>query len=61
MTGHATCCCRATLDTIDHLRGDLARVTEELDRAWGFLVYSLRLAPRQADQDQLDLANGDRQ
>ena len=29
MTGHATCCCRATLDTLDQLRADLARVTEE--------------------------------
>ena len=61
MNAHETCCCRATLDTIDQLRADLARVTAERDRAWGFLVYSLRLAPRQAEQDQLDLTNGDRQ
>ena len=58
MNAHETCCCRATLDTIDHLRGDLARVTEELDRA---LDLTSALGMQQADQDQLDLTNGDRQ
>ena len=58
MTGHATCCCRATLDTIDQLRADLARVTEERDRA---LDLTSALGMQQADRDQLDLTNGDRQ
>ena len=48
MTGHDTCCCRATLDTIDRIRADIARVTEERDRV-------------SDNQDQLDLTNGDRQ
>ncbi len=58
MTGHETCCCRATLDTIDQLRADLARVTEERDRA---LDLTSALGMQQAEQDQLDLTNGDRQ
>ena len=57
MTGHDTCCCRATLDTIDQLRADLARVTEERDRA---LDLTSALGMQQAEQDQLDLTNGDR-
>ena len=58
MNAHETCCCRATLDTIDQLRADLARVTEERDRA---LDLTSALGMQQADQDQLDLTNGDRQ
>lgn len=57
MTAHETCCCRATLDTIDQLRADLARVTAERDRA---LDLTSALGMQQADQDQLDLTNGDR-
>ena len=60
MTGHETCCCRATLDTIDQLRADLARVTEERDRASGMVDFLLGPS-QQAEQDQLDLTNGDRQ
>ena len=57
MNAHETCCCRATLDTIDRLRADLARVTEERDRA---LDLTSALGMQQADRDQLDLTNGDR-
>ena len=60
MNAHATCCCRATLDTLDQLRADLARVTAERDRASGMVVFLLGLS-QQAEQDQLDLTNGDRQ
>ena len=58
MNAHATCCCRATLDTIDQLRADLARVTEERDRVSGKVDFLLG-SSQQADQDQLDLTNGD--
>ena len=66
MNAHETCCCRATLDTIDQLRANLARVTAERDRAmasdWtaGEVGYWLGV-PQATDQDQLDLTNGDRQ
>ena len=62
MNAHATCCCRATLDTLDQLRADLARVTEERDRArdWTAGEVGYWLGVPQAT-DQLDLTNGDRQ
>lgn len=60
MNAHETCCCRATLDTIDQLRADLARVTAERDRASGTVDFPLGPS-QQAEQDQLDLTNGDRQ
>ena len=61
MNAHETCCCRATLDTIDQLRADLARVTEERDRASGMVDFLLGPSRQATDRDQLDLTNGDRQ
>ena len=61
MNAHETCCCRATLDTIDQLRADLARVTAERDRASGMVDFLLGPSWQATDRDQLDLTNGDRQ
>ena len=60
MTSHETCCCRATLATIDQLRADLARITEERDQVSGMVDFLLGPSWQATDQDQLDLTNGDR-